>query len=34
MDSVYKPAPPKLLYLDEAAWSASLRDGGCSSSIR
>ncbi|MBP1804284.1 transcription-repair coupling factor [Rubellimicrobium aerolatum] len=26
MDSVYKPAPPKLLYLDEAAWDAALAD--------
>ncbi len=25
MDTVYKPAAPKLLYLDEAAWDASLR---------
>jgi transcription-repair coupling factor (superfamily II helicase) len=25
MDSVYKPAPPQLLYLDEEAWAASVR---------
>ena len=25
MDSVYKPAPPGLLYLDEAAWEAAVR---------
>jgi transcription-repair coupling factor (superfamily II helicase) len=25
MDSVYKPAPPDLLYLDEAAWAEALR---------
>ncbi|MEM9342624.1 MAG: transcription-repair coupling factor [Pseudomonadota bacterium] len=24
MDTVYKPAPPELLYLDEAAWDATL----------
>lgn len=24
MDSVYKPAPPKLLYLDDVAWDAAL----------
>ncbi|AOZ69510.1 transcription-repair coupling factor [Rhodobacter xanthinilyticus] len=24
LDSVYKPAPPELLYLDEAAWGAAL----------
>jgi transcription-repair coupling factor (superfamily II helicase) len=26
MDSVYKPAPPQLLYLDDAAWSAAVAD--------
>lgn len=26
MDTVYKPAPPKLLYLDDAAWDAALAD--------
>jgi transcription-repair coupling factor (superfamily II helicase) len=26
MDSVYKPAPPQLLYLDEAAWEAAVGD--------
>ena len=26
MDSVYKPAPPGLLYLDEAAWDAAVAD--------
>ena len=26
MDSVYKPAPPKLLYLDDAAWDAAVKD--------
>ncbi len=26
MDSVYKPAPPALLYLDDAAWSAAVAD--------
>ncbi len=26
MDSVYKPAPPGLLYLDEAAWETALAD--------
>ena len=26
MDSVYKPAPPQLLYLDDAAWSQAVAD--------
>ena len=26
MDSVYKPAPPALLYLDDAAWHAAIAD--------
>ena len=26
LDSVYKPAPPGLLYLDDAAWTAAVRD--------
>ena len=26
MDSVYKPAPPQLLYLDDAAWDAAVAD--------
>jgi len=26
MDTVYKPAPPALLYLDDAAWDAALKD--------
>ena len=26
MDSVYKPAPPELLYLDDAAWEAVVAD--------
>jgi len=26
MDSVYKPAPPALLYLDDAAWDAAVAD--------
>ena len=26
MDTVYKPAPPALLYLDEAAWDAAVQD--------
>ncbi|MCG3266140.1 transcription-repair coupling factor [Yoonia sp. I 8.24] len=26
MDSVYKPAPPALLYLDDAAWDAAIAD--------
>ena len=26
MDSVYKPAPPELLYLDDAAWTAAVSD--------
>ncbi|PUB12814.1 transcription-repair coupling factor [Yoonia sediminilitoris] len=26
MDSVYKPAPPKLLYLDDAAWDRAVAD--------
>lgn len=26
MDSVYKPAKPALLYLDDAAWDAALAD--------
>ncbi|MFQ1702749.1 transcription-repair coupling factor [Loktanella agnita] len=26
MDSVYKPAPPELLYLDDAAWMAAVAD--------
>ncbi|TNC51152.1 transcription-repair coupling factor [Rubellimicrobium rubrum] len=26
MDSVYKPAPPRLLYLDEAAWEDAVRN--------
>ncbi|MBR2655227.1 MAG: transcription-repair coupling factor [Loktanella sp.] len=26
MDSVYKPAPPKLLYLDDAAWTKAVAD--------
>ncbi len=26
MDSVYKPAPPQLLYLDDAAWSRAVAD--------
>ena len=26
MDTVYKPAPPELLYLDDAAWQAAVQD--------
>ncbi len=26
MDSVYKPAPPQLLYLDDAAWEKAVSD--------